>query len=315
MRQQKLIILPGLLCGLSLLLGGCESETSSGTASGISEKLITITGDNSVEVTAEAMGSSFAANHAAARGASGSHSNTFINARLQQLIKQISESGQRRSGLLAVDTIQEFSEACQESGSKAFTYNIDTDAFSVQYQQCVEYGETSNGSASGSFVDDRFTITFNNLSVSSSDFSMAVNGTVSYTENDAGDYTQTVLSSSSYSASLTYLGRTMTIYDMQLTERDYDAAGYSAADFSFSADSKALGGTFYLQTTQTEFQNYNSERPYAGQYLITGANGSSLRMTVEDTDSLLLETDSDGDGVFESSTSISYTELEKLILG
>jgi len=304
-----------VLLMMPALLSGCFEEEEEGFGSTAdSATAITITAENGKEVTAEAMGSSFAAEHASARGATPQKMPPLYTRPLTEVLNEIRSNNQRR-GLegLANSSVQELSEACVDGGSKDFSINLDTDQFTLRYNQCDEYGELSSGSATGSLIGDQFTINYSGLSIVNSEVQMTINGAVTYTETEHSDHVLTVLNSSSFSVSMTYLGRNLTISKLQLTERDFESAAYWQSDFSYTANSSQLGGSFTLRTLQSELQNYSSENPYQGQYKISGANGSNLVLTVQDTRTLLIEIDADGDGAIDSSESISFDELEQLL--
>lgn len=92
----------------------------------------------------------------------------------------------------------------------------------------------------------------------------------------------------------------------QTTDTSIFPAAYTLAAAG-TIDSTVLDGRISYSTPVT-FQGAGFAHPFAGQLLVTGQN-SAVRMTVLDESSVLIETDADGDGEFESSEETSWDDI------
>src|SRR5204863_4202798 len=73
---------------------------------------------------------------------------------------------------------------------------------------------------------------------------------------------------------------------------------------SFTATS--LNGRVTVATVQPVSELSTDLYPYAGQIIVTGAAGSRLRITVIDATQVQLELDTNGDGIYEASTTVPW---------
>ena len=88
-------------------------------------------------------------------------------------------------------------------------------------------------------------------------------------------------------------------------------ASVSPSPFSMTSsgtlDSTQLSGAVNY-STPTPLQGFDSEYPSSGQFLVTGENSSTL-LTAEG-DTVLVEIDADGDGIYEEMINTTWAELE-----
>lgn len=72
--------------------------------------------------------------------------------------------------------------------------------------------------------------------------------------------------------------------------------------------SQILGGTVDYETLLS-IQATGDDDPYTGEILITGANSSTVRIVIQDSSSIVLEIDANGDGVVDDFVDTSWAEL------
>jgi len=73
-------------------------------------------------------------------------------------------------------------------------------------------------------------------------------------------------------------------------------------------DSLLLGGAIDYETI-VPIQANGDEDPYTGEILVTGANNSSVRMVINDSTSVTLEVDDNGDGVVDDFIDTTFATL------
>lgn len=77
---------------------------------------------------------------------------------------------------------------------------------------------------------------------------------------------------------------------------------------SGTLDSLSLGGTVDYETP-VAVRAVDDEDPYTGEILITGANGSNVRIVINDSSSITLEVDTNGDGVVDEFIDTNFAAL------
>ena len=102
-------------------------------------------------------------------------------------------------------------------------------------------------------------------------------------------------------------GKTLTMEDFSTTTVSDDSTlGYSITASGLVSGNEFEGVADY--ETVEAFVGTGMENPYAGEMLITGADNSSIRVTVLGVDSVLLEMDYDGDGAVDESIELTWDE-------
>lgn len=87
-------------------------------------------------------------------------------------------------------------------------------------------------------------------------------------------------------------------------------AGGSTSSTSATVSSSKLGDKSVRIETPTPFETaVNAQFPSSGQMLISGANGSKLRLSAQNATQVLLELDGDGDGSYETRSTKAWSEL------
>lgn len=77
---------------------------------------------------------------------------------------------------------------------------------------------------------------------------------------------------------------------------------------SGTVDSSQLSG-FIDYTTPVTFQGTGADYPFAGQLLITGANGGTVRLIALDATNVRVETDTDGDGTVDDTEDTTWDDI------
>jgi hypothetical protein len=195
--------------------------------------------------------------------------------------------------------------ACLNGGSVSINLSLNdvTGEFSgtFNFNNCTEGGTTISGSmnVSGTFnlstlVITQLTFSMNSATVVSGSSSVTMSGTISMS-----------ISASSFSMTMNVLFQDNASGSVLW----YENLSISATD-NISNLSMSISGRFYhpdhgfidIVTNQAFLINYSDLFPFLGQMTITGANGSSARLTVIDNTQYTLEVDEDGDGTYETVT-------------
>ncbi|MBK0391144.1 hypothetical protein [Ramlibacter algicola] len=126
-----------------------------------------------------------------------------------------------------------------------------------------------------------------------------------------------VVSGTSLSSSATINGvqrrRTLANYSQRVVLNGSTVTG--AVSGTVTTDSTRLGpagGTFTLSTPQDLRWSTTSDAPVAGQLKVTGAGNSAVRLTFG-ASSVTVETDANGDGTYEGSTTATVAQLQGLL--
>jgi hypothetical protein len=79
-------------------------------------------------------------------------------------------------------------------------------------------------------------------------------------------------------------------------------------DASGTVDSSELGGIISYSTAVT-FQGAGGDYPFAGQMLIEGADGATIRLIALDAINVRIETDTDGDGTVDFTENTTWADI------
>jgi hypothetical protein len=216
-------------------------------------------------------------------------------------------------------------EACGVSGTLTVTVDdhdnsnslSNGDVVTVSFAQCKDTAtETINGAISitltGTPTDTQFAAAanFQNVVVTDDDVTSTIAGTVTVSENDMPTVTETTLSvgasgltastaSSSYNDAVTFASGF-------LIKTDETSSGSVSVTLSGTVTAQSIGGSITISTPQPLVENASDPYPSSGQVVVTGASGSSVRATVLDDTQVKLELDANGDGTYESSSTIAW---------
>ncbi len=200
-------------------------------------------------------------------------------------------------------------EDCIDSGSISFNLSVNdvTGEFSgtFNFNNCREVGTTISGSMNVSGMINpsigditQMTFSMNSVTVVSGSESLTMSGTIS-----------TSFSGSSFTMTMDVLFKDNASGSVVWFENLSISATANISHLEMS-----ISGRFYhpdhgfidIVTNQAFLVNYSDLFPFLGQMTITGANGSSARLTVIDNTQYTLEVDEDGDGIFETVTTENW---------
>jgi len=137
---------------------------------------------------------------------------------------------------------------------------------------------------------------------------LALDGTLSLSVLDDG----TVASLSISTPSLTIQGNSQatTLTDLSISYAENMFTGGYAWSGSGTVTDSRLGGSVAFSTLQAFTGQESSEHPSSGAMLITGANGSKVRITVMGPDAVRVEIDADNDGTYEDSSTTTWAGFD-----
>lgn len=226
-------------------------------------------------------------------------------------------------------------EPCEGGGTvtaslEDLNNNNDIDAgesVTLVADQCVEGGARVNGtmrvqidSLSGDPNTDFFsmalTITLDSLAVTTAGGTVNGSGTLGLGVSNTGPFSSlATLTASSLSTSGTYgtlsFARSLANFTMTMTTSPSGFGYADAVEVSGTFVSSTLESKSVVLTTVNPFVTPStSNYPTGGQLTATGLNGSRARVTAQsDGNTVLIELDADGNGVYEMSVSKLWSEL------
>jgi hypothetical protein len=322
-----------LCCAGALALVACGGDDDDAAAEVPLAAEVSISQANATRVAAEAMGSLQASFFVRAdvlvepQGV-----NAVLSARKAARATAAKVMGTPRLGIAGVRPLalvdQEF--ACTDSGSLTVTISTASDVadtpgdfFQIAFNQCAEAGVTFNGSVRETLVAINAEGTLLTLDVAATNLSLTVAGRTQSSDGTARvavDFTDLARPASTTTSDLIAGSRSVdgvvvssySVSDLQRQEALDIAAGQFILDTRYVASGTfpvlgsvsfkvetpvplVIGGTFFI----------------SGQVRITGADNTSVLITAagDGSDSVLLQLDSDGDGVIDLELSITLAEL------
>jgi hypothetical protein len=209
-----------------------------------------------------------------------------------------------------------FTEACYYSGS--VTLSGSETSFTLTFKNCSdEPGETLHGYIRASnYVETGDEVAGSMSATVALDLRVTDSGgTVRVVANFTmtNSWTSTTSTIQMTGSTLGYTDgvntEILSNFDISETKDDSTSTITWSSDFTFA--STVLGGSVTVDTTTPFEASLYGAHPYAGQLVITGANDTKLRLTVDpDPPEVLLELDADGDGTFELQLDLTWAELE-----
>jgi len=233
---------------------------------------------------------------------------------------------QVRPAAVTSDTVN-----CTQGGSLLFSFNdLNSnaswdvgDSLSAEARNCREDGLTLQGklglnakALSGTFGGSSYSAT---LQLTLSDFSVTEgsdtaigNGSIDMQVGVAAGTAELTLVVDSLALTGTEAGQPFShsLREARLSLR-LPAAGGSTSSTSATVSSNRLDNkSVRIETASPFVTAANAQFPSSGQLLITGANGSKLRLTAQNGTQALLELDADGDGSYETRSTKNWSELQ-----
>jgi hypothetical protein len=177
--------------------------------------------------------------------------------------------------------------------------------------------ETLSGDLNTDFYDASITMTFDNLSVSTAGSAVSAHGDLALTMKANGAYSQVqTISATSLTATATYgsttYSRSLSNFSATLTTApNLPASTFkTTSNVSGSLTSSALDNKSVAISTAVPFARLSTQAyPSSGQGFLAGSTAAKVRLTVQDATNVLLELDSNGDGVYETSSTKKWIEL------
>lgn len=313
---------PGLIIILLAFISGCGdggSSESSGSSSGLTYSGSTtqaeITEQNASQLSANVMtvgsnSSAFDTIDLSENQAEKNDSGPFIFPAMMTIIKDaacridlsqpmshdLSAALQTQSGTFNGDC------AIGSNGSASYSIQVndETGVFSGSFEFsdfCVDITVIDGSSSFSGTVNvqteemQSFTLVFDDLTVSSGEFSFTFDGSIEMNLNSSE------------------AGTTMNI----LVRNDQSDDVYRVVDYSISVTDygsyKAIeiSGTFYdpdngyvtVSTPEPLLYENSATYPYSGRIVLTGVEGSTARLTAVSATTCRLQVDADGDGTYE----------------
>ncbi|HEY0823943.1 MAG TPA: hypothetical protein VGD76_09170 [Ramlibacter sp.] len=327
----------GLLCVPAMVLVACGGG-GGGTTGAATAPAVAITTSNAQAVAAEASEVSTNTDAAAAGslvtgvqvdGTNGSDTMLLVSA-ARKLLARPAASGSLATGAAV-------SQACTGGGSMTMDATVSGsgalaagDSFQISANNCTESdGVTTmvmNGSIAITIVSGTYDlasatypksvtmrIVTTNFSVSSGGETEVFNGdlTIALTETSATSASVT-LTAASLSNNIGSHTVTVTNYTLQVTESPVGVTTSITATVQTNNSRLGSGFVSYTITTLTPITVSSTGVVTAGSIKVTGAN-SSLVLTVTGPDTYSLQVDTNGDGSFESTSTVTRSELQALI--
>jgi len=165
-----------------------------------------------------------------------------------------------------------------------------------------------NGDLFSGLYDLTMTLTLGNFQVATAADVLTSSGDVTVTLNTANAPSVSAsVSGSSFTVDANASSETQTNFSsVQTLDASVSPSPFSMTS-SGTLDSTQLSGAVNY-STPTPLQGFDSEYPSSGQFLVTGENSSAL-LTAEG-DTVLIEIDADGDGIYEEMINTTWAELE-----
>lgn len=313
--------------------GGGGSSVNASTASPLA-----ITSANYDAAGVEAVSSSFylTSSSSLATGVEGQAEtgmDTLINfgkSQIPSLGKWVSSAG-----VLPTGVTESFTEDCPGGGTLTGSATVAVagtlsaqDSINLSGSNCVlNDGSIISGAlnfrinsligdyANSNFYTINITLTYNNLTSGTAARTVTGNGDITLATVAAGvNYDDTTISSSSFTATANYSGttysRSLANYLATISVRPNGAGYIATTSISGMIASSALGGNRITIATVAPFVRISPNLyPGSGQATATGSGLSKVLMTVQNTSSVRLELDADGNGIYETSKIKTWASL------
>ncbi|WP_280154828.1 hypothetical protein [Piscinibacter sp. XHJ-5] len=199
-----------------------------------------------------------------------------------------------------------------------------SDTLTLAFNQCSDTSaEQSSGtvvftiSSVSSLTEDRIemaaSLAFQHVSLVQGETSATIDGSVTFSLLATSSSVQMSLAVGSGGLTVAtvapqYSDTIAFASGMQIIASEAGAtSGTVSLNGAFTATS--IGGQVTVATLQAFTGSATATYPSAGRLLVTGAGGSQLRITVIDATQLSLELDAAGDGTFETTTLVPWSEL------
>lgn len=322
---------------LAFSVAGCGGGgSSSSTSSTSSATAVTVTQANSTQVAGAGYN---AMNGAAGAGTTGTLGLTgvvsggggalpslaaFVQQQVTEL-QALNAAGEVTATMAGLTT----SVSCSASGTMSISQTGGTtlgpgDTVSVTFNNCslTTGGYTINGQlqfavstlsgtlTSGGNWNVGGTFTFTSLSLTTGGATQTVNGGFSFNATSASGTTDATLSGTSLTLKQAS-GTSLTLSGFNLTAKDDTGTGATSFYGSGQVQDSALNGyvKFNIPSSTPLVQDSGQSYPSSGTMTITGANNTSVVLTVIDATSVQLQEDTTGNGTYDNTVTEPWTSL------
>jgi hypothetical protein len=330
-KSSVVVLAVGLIAGC----GGGGGGASSGSSGAVSAASLNASNQTvaSQDVASTALGL-FTTSQTALGAVNVNESALYAEAfsQLDRLPLYISDA---RANATATGVVQSIVYSCPISGSLTVSVSdvdnsstISTgDSFSGTYTACVSSSGTLNGTLSfridalsGIYGDINssvgVTMSYGNLTLYANAFSASINGALSVAGSKTGTNALTQsIATSALTISANYAGttrsRSLLNYLASETRTAYGMSYLSSYSVTGTLSSNGFTGVQSVSfNTQSPMVRLGTDAyPYTGVLLITGANHSALRLTALSNALVQEDLDANGDGTYESTTSVNWNTL------
>lgn len=316
-----------------VILVACGGSGSGGGGGGGSSAPLSITSSNAGQVASEAYATGDLAVSGATRttdmvtfSATAASSSTF---NLRSFADNYLQRPRVRGSSQRVTPQQVWDNVwpCSGGGTLTDTWNDADDNFddsagdsySTTYSNCVESGVSMNGGVTvtlATMVGDTFadyqisgSFGFNNFSTRYSGLSVTINGGMTYSASRIGSNVSATLQIPLLTTTSTSGGSTITNATLQYSLNE----GTRAYSYTIAAtlNGTSIGGQVTI-TTIAPFAGAGAAYPVSGSVRVTGAADSSVTMTAIGGGNVRLDVDINGDGVVDSSSTMTWAALAAL---
>jgi hypothetical protein len=310
---------------ISIAVTGCGGSSDGGNdITPVDDTRIAITSENDKAVANQSMGAAQATKTTnPVTGVQVTDSSAGVSpVKLKHLIADIAAGlDTQQQAVVGID----ISDVLCTSGSASFDGNVNTGMGSYSFKNCQFSGITLDGgfkvSGSGDVTGSPFNgyFEYNHFSVDDpSEGKMTVHGRMNISWSTSGELETSNINFTILEAKVSNETINLKDYNEDYT---YDNSTDRYTDnWSYTVASTLLAGAVDVDTTQTVEGNEFYKYPDAGQLVITGANNSKVRVTVDAggvgyaSDTVTVETDADGDGTYEDSETVTWSEFDNATL-
>ncbi len=232
------------------------------------------------------------------------------------------------SGAKGVATETTTPVSCGEGGQDLVTWN-DTDhshdvsqgdAFTITSENCVESGETWNGTITLDILqlqgdpalDTSWSfsarLTMDGLSITDATGTVRIDGSFTITGSVQDNVFQGSVSGDNLVAMLGEAREELRDFSITVEEDQGTTAYNLGMQGTYYADD--LGGSVTYKTI-ARFEGFGDAPPEAGKLLATGANNSKATLEALTGSMVRIQVDADGDDVFEQTLEMTWEELDQ----
>jgi hypothetical protein len=213
---------------------------------------------------------------------------------------------------------------CPVSGSFTIDFDEAAGTGSLSYDQCdtgdgvvdgvISFaGLAETGTAPNTTVV--MSVSFNNLTVTDTSETLGINGAYSATVVSTADTVEARVSGNLLSVTEGVDNHSLSHFTF--TETSYlNQTGPTTATADYTLSSTLIGGAVTVNTPVPFVTYVGATYPHTGSLLINGAQ-STMKLTAQGDENylpldqqVLLEIDSDGDGVYETRQTMAWTDLD-----